>query len=866
MTLRGLISFGAMAIALSSAGQALAQAGPSMELADASSSDEATPGGTIIVTGTRRTDRTVTDSATPIDVYTGEELTKQGSADMNAILQSVVPSFSVGRFAIADGSSFVRPPNLRGLPPDETLVLLNGKRRHRSSLVQLGGGALSEGSHSVDLAQIPAIAVDRIEVLRDGSSAQYGSDAIAGVINIGLKRNDSGITGYARYGQYYEGDGEDYQAALNAGFALGDNGFISVSGEYVNSAHTSRGAQRPGALALQNAFPDLDVADPVQVWGNPKLEAERLFVNGGFDFGDSELYFFGNYGHSFQEEYFNYRQSVTVTGPNAAGTGTQTFSRAGVFNPIYLDVVGIDATSGLPIYDANGSTFSFTSLYPAGFTPMFFGKMDDVSGTAGYKGTFGFGVNYDFSASFGQDTLKYYLTDTINPSMGPDSPAEFYAGLLRQSETNLNADFTYPWEVGFASPVTIGFGTEYRRESYEIGLGDNGSYAIGPYALQLLNTFDAQGNRNRVTQPIGSNGFPGYGPDIASQAAQKSYAFYLDIETDIIEALTVGGAVRYEHFSEFGGTTNVKGKLRYAISDAIAIRGAASTGFRAPTIGQINTSSIATTFLPGNPNPVELATLPVTNAAAQYYGAVPLQPETSVNLTAGLVLTPMAGASLSIDYYNIKVSDRIGNSQAFEVLDADRVALQALGVTNWASLGQVQYLTNAFDTRTQGVDVVGSYVARTASAGTFTTTLGFNWNKTEVTAFDPDVIDDARIANIETQLPKYRVVLTQNWEMGPFTALVRGNYYSKYQLTASNGVAQWFGSEFVFDLEVSYALTENFRLTAGAQNIFDNYPEKDLRGGVYAATGGQFNGIVYPDSSPFGFNGGFWYVKAGIQF
>lgn len=868
----------AVAVSVAAAAPAIAQSTtppPGVpEGASASEVDEpaadAVPGETILVTGTRRTDRTVAESPVPVDVYTAADFIQQGSADTNQLLQNVVPSFSVQRFAIADGSSFVRPPNLRGLPPDETLVLVNGKRRHRSALVQLGGGSLSEGSQAVDLAQIPAIAFDSLQVLRDGASAQYGSDAIAGVINIGLRRNDSGLTAYARVGQFYEGDGDDYQVAANVGLKIGDSGFFNVSAEYVNAGKTSRGVTRPTALYLQQTFPNLDVPDPAQRYGNPDLESERVFFNAGIDAGDnSEVYLFGNYGHSFQEESFNYRLSQTVTGPGTDGT-IQTFGRTGLFNPIYL--------TRLPngYYDSTGATFSFVSLYPGGFTPIFFGEIDDASVTGGWRGTLDFGLTYDFSLAYGQDRLKYTMTNTLNPSLGPDTNTEFYLGSLEQRETNVNMDFSYPLEIGFAKPLTIAFGGEYRRQSYTLGLGDEQSYAVGPYARQVVQRPD--GTTFVATQPIGGNGFPGYGPDIASDSSQQSVAIYLDIETDVTEAFSIGGAVRYEHFSDFGGTTNVKAQARYAFSDVIAIRGSASTGFRAPTPGQINTSSVATTFLPGNSEPVELATLPVTNPAAIFFGAEQLSPETAVNLSAGLVLTPAPNATISIDYYNIKVDDRIGTTSAFDVnagtpaeVAARREQLRLLGVSNYATLGQVQYLTNAFDTRTQGVDVVASYLMRTGSAGTFNTTLGFNYNETEVTARNPDVIDDTRVANIESILPKVRVVASENWSLGAISATVRGNYYSEWTDTASNGVGQKYGGRFIVDLEVGYDITPNIKFTLGAQNILDTYPDRDTRGttstnGVYPTTGGLLTGSVYPDSSPFGFNGGFYYARVGVNY
>jgi iron complex outermembrane receptor protein len=897
MKYQGLISRSAVAISLLYSMPVLAQ-----DVAPQAA--EGAPGQTIIVTGTRRTDRTVAESPTPIDVYSGEELQKLGVADMNQVLQNLVPSFSVARYAIGDGSSFVRPPNLRGLAPDQTLVLVNGKRMHRSALVQIGANAQSAGAHSADLAQIPAIALKSVEVLRDGASAQYGSDAIAGVINMGLRDDTDGISGYARYGQYYRGDGDDYQVALNGGFKLGDNGFINISGEYVNAGKTSRGVTRPGALELSQEQPNIGVPALAQRYGNPKMESYRFFVNGGFDLGDdSSIYFFGNYGHSFQEESFNYRQSV-----NSAN-----FSKNGIYNDYFTDfdntTPGIQTgAAGGNVYAPNGynpatrdytqvSTCSdplvqnWSCVYPGGFTPIFFGKIDDISGTVGYKGTLGFGLNYDISGSYGQSTLKYSMNGTMNPSLGVTSPTEFYLGKLEQRETLFNADFSYPWEVGFASPITIAFGGQYFRESYEIGLGDAASYAIGPYTGNLVfhqdgtPVLNADGSQLSVALPVGANGFPGYGPAIAGESSRNSKGLYIDVEGDITEQFSLGLAGRYEHLSDFGNSTTGKVSARYAVvPDVFALRGTVATGFRAPTPGQTNTSSIATTFNPGNPNAIEFMTLPVASPVAQYLGAVPLKPEESVSFSGGAVFTPAPGASLTIDYYNIKVKDRIGTTGSRVITDAQRPQLQALGLANYATVNEVQFLTNAFDTRTQGIDVVGSYRFNTASAGTFNTTLAFNYNKTKVISvgIDPDtgspIISDTRIQQLQNTLPKTRVILTENWTSGALSIMARMNWYGKYKvfddgagLNNATYVQQTFGSEFVFDFEASYKVNDNFTLSAGVQNLFSNYPDKyDNRAGglgpVYGSTGGRFTGDIYPDVSPFGFNGGFWYGRVGFKF
>ncbi|KQN06595.1 TonB-dependent receptor [Sphingobium sp. Leaf26] len=912
MKYKGLISRSAIAVYLCYSIPVLAQDAPPQAAA-------AEPGQTIIVTGTRRTDRTVAESPTPIDVYSGVELQKQGTADMNQVIQNLVPSFSVARYAIGDGSSFVRPPNLRGLAPDQTLVLINGKRMHRSALVQIGANAQSAGAHSADLAQVPAIAVRAVEVLRDGASAQYGSDAIAGVINMTLRDDTDGISGYARYGQYYRGDGEDYQLALNGGFKLGDSGFINISGEYVNAGKTSRGVTRAGADLLAQEQPTIGVPKLAQRYGNPKMESYRFFVNGGFDLGDdASVYFFGNYGHSFQEESFNYRQSLDTAGVDIEGN---SFGRNGIFNDYFTDfdntrpgiqtgaaggnvyapnsfeVNGAFAREGSVVRDytkvsncSDPLVQNWSCVYPGGFTPIFFGKIDDVSGTVGYKGKLGFGLNYDISGSYGQSTLRYTMNGTMNPSLGITSPNEFYLGKLEQRETLVNADFSYPWEVGFASPVTIAFGGQYFRESYELGLGDQASYAIGSYTGNLVfhqdgtpvySGFDENGDpvQLSVNLPVGANGFPGYSPAIAGESARNSKGLYIDIEGDVTEQLSFGIAGRYEHLSDFGNSTTGKFSARYAVvPDIVALRGTVATGFRAPTPGQVNSSSIATGFNPGNPNAIESMTLPVTSPVAAFLGATPLKPEESVSFSLGTVFTPAPGFTLSVDYYNIKVKDRIGTSGTFEIKDSDRPTLQSLGLANYATVNEVQFLTNAFDTRTQGVDVVGSYRFATDNMGSFNTTLAFNYNKTKVTKWDPDIVSATRIQQLEKTLPKTRVILTENWNNGPFSVLARMNWYGKYTqsddgtgLNNATYVQQTFGSEFVFDFETSYEVNDNFTLSVGVQNLFSNYPDKyDNRAGglgpVYGSTGGRFTGDIYPDVSPFGFNGGFWYGKVGFKF
>lgn len=610
----------------------------------------------IIVTGTRRVDRTAAESTAPIDVFDDRALATEAPSDMNDVLTNLIPSFNVGRQALGGASAFSRPASLRGLASDETLILVNGKRRHRSAVVQtIAQGDISTGSQSVDLNQIPVIAIERIEVLRDGAAAQYGSDAIAGVINYTLRSAREGATVTARAGQYYRGDGESLQAAGNFALPLGAEGFVNISAEYVNAKQTSRAGQRPDALALQTTYPEIYVRNPVRTVGDPLSEIYRLWVNGETKVtDDSRFYFIGNYNESRYGMDFAYRLPRTVQGPNATGTGIQTFSYSrGVFETIYLD--------RLPNgnYDAAGRTWNANEIYPGGFVPRLKGDPRDTSLALGYAGETSFGLRYDFSANYGANKIDYVLSNTLNPSLGPDTPRSFDVGAEKQSELNFNADFSYLLDLGLRAPVSIAFGAEHREETYKLLVGEPASYVIGPYAAQTVENPD--GSTFLVTTGVGANGQPGYSPATAVDKSRSNYSLYLDVEADVLERLTLGAAVRYENYSDFGETTNGKIAARYEFSDAFSMRGTASTGFKAPTAGQLFTTDITSVFL-GSATPVEESTLPVHTPAAQYFGAKPLKPEKSRNFSLGFVFMPTSGLTASLDAYRIKVEDRLGMS------------------------------------------------------------------------------------------------------------------------------------------------------------------------------------------------------------
>jgi iron complex outermembrane receptor protein len=765
---------------------------------------------------------------------------------------------------------------LRGLPPDQILVLINGKRMHRSALVQVAGDSLTAGSQGPDLSQIPSVALGRIEVLRDGASAQYGSDAIAGVINLGLRTNDSGYEVNARYGQTYEGDGKDWQLSANAGFKLGD-GFVNLSGEFNDQGLFNRAADRPDGAPLRAL--GIKVPLPGTRYGQPESTSYRFVINSAVPVGDKdEVYFFGNYGYAKQEVDFNYRRpfAVTVT-PGAAtvpgATPATSFTLGESVGPIYLDkIAGLLTATGAPVYSATGAIFRGSTFFPDGFTPLFKSRNEDYSGVIGYRGETGFGMHFDFSAGMGKNRISYNMDNTLNPSMGPASPKTFYLGLLEQRETNFNLDVSYPVEIGFASPLNVAGGLEFRRETYAVGIGEVASYQIGPYASQTVQRAD--GTRFIANAALGANGFPGYSPDAATETSRTNYSAYVDLETDVVDGFTVGLAGRYDHFSDFGGTFNGKISARWAINEAIALRGAASTGFRAPTPGQSSTANVQTAFPNGSVVPVAVATVTAGSTTGLYFGSQPLKPEKSTSFSGGFVLTPGSGFTATVDYYNIAVRDRIAITSSFNVTAADRIALAALGVANAADLGQVNYFTNGFRTRTQGVDTVLSHRADTG-AGLFSTSLAVNYNSTKVTERTiPAAIDVRRANNIEGLSPKWRGVLAESWSSGMFDATGRLNYFGKITSYNNNPNAagitdptsiQEFRADWSFDLEVGVTFAERFRVAAGAENIFNRYPQRDVRN-LFSQTNAPANGRIYNDASPLSYMGGFWYIRGQAKF
>lgn len=871
--------------------------------------------GDIVVIGTRRTDRSVTDSASPIDVISSAELAAQPAVNMLDAVRNLVPSFFVPQNTISDASTFVRAPSLRGLGADQILVMINGKRYNRSALVNVYTGAdtaLSFGSQGADIGNIPAIAIGNLQVLRDGATAQYGADALAGVLNYSI-RKDVGIEAQALYGQTYRGDGESKIFSGYGGLKLGDRGFVSLAGEYYDQGQTSRGVTRASAIRIQQNLPGVAVPNPAQIWGTSPGHGYKLFLNGAIDVGaQSQIYFTGNLAHSKTNQSFNYRPSQTNTGfvrNDGTADSTVPLSRNGSFNPIYLTAcptgnASCTAVNGVPgfVFDAN--TYSFTSIYPGGFTPRFIGKVDQIYGTLGFKGKADSGFTYDVSGTLSRNSLDLSMTNSLSASYGPQSQTSFQFGKLIQSEITLNADFTYPLEVGFDSPIVLSAGSEYRRERYEKTTGDLQSYGAGPYASQALYTLVSPGVYSRlltvnptcptfnasasatavctVNQSPAASGYGGTSPTFAGVSTQNSYAFYVGAETDITKALTVGFAGRYEHYNTFGGVVVGKANALYRITDAVSLRATVGTGFHAPSPGQNNTQVVTTNFLGGNQ--VQTGTYPTSSAIAQFYGAGLLRPERSTNYGAGIVLKPLSRLSVTVDGYIIEIRNRIGISQNFTVSADNIAALPSLASVGLG--GVVNYFTNGFDVSSKGIEAVANYRTELLG-GPLNFTLAYSYNRLKaknikLTTAGQPLVSLQQQYNIANLAPRNRITASAAWQIDNFTINARANYFGEwsnaleYNLVApvagatSAPPSQIFSGKTLFDLDVSYTVAKHYTLTLGANNLFNIFPDKIKASPVnpiYALSGGLNDGQVYPRSGgPFGMNGGFYYARLRVKY
>lgn len=786
---------------------------PSVASAQSTTTEtEATPEPERIqVVGSRLSVRTATETSSPVDIITGEDLMAGGFTETARALQYAIPSFNFPSSSITDGSDAVRPASLRGLSPDHTLVLVNGKRRHTSALVHLNG-TTGRGSSNADLNAIPISAIKRIEVLRDGAAAQYGSDAIAGVINIVLKDNTEGGSAAVSLGQTYEGDGEQLKLQGSMGINLFDQGGLTLSFEYHSKNRTNRAGLDP-----RQQYPLLDDGslDPREETfdrqshhvGDAEVSNSALFFNTFYEIGDGELYGFGGWSARVSESGAFYRRAL---------------------DPRNLEEV-----------------------YPDGFLPILAPETNDASVNFGYR----FGLSdwfADASIGYGESEFIYKLKNSLNASLGPDSPTEFDAGTLVANEFTANFELSRFIPFVNYSELSLTLGASYRENAYRIYAGDEESYIDGE--------FDGR--------PAGSQGFTGFRPDSEVRESRSNRGLYVDVENQLTDDFQWGAAVRFENYSDFGSNTSWKLSGRYALTDSLSVRATANTGFRAPSVQQLYFTNISTLFVnrDGELVPEQSGTFNNISNVARELEIGNLRPEESQSVSAGVVWSGTNGLSLTVDAYQIEIDDRIILSSALIPSDSEAVAdaLAAAGADN------ARFFVNAVDTTTRGVDVVLAQNFDLGAYGRLRGQVAYGYNETEIDRVQlPAILDgleDRLFDNVERtrmtrSVPRNTGTVSFNHRLNDWTTHLAFSYFGEYTLENNQGVQTSFSGKWITDLSVQYQISDRLVAKVGAQNLFDVYPDKQR-------PENQFNGIfLYPNTNaPFGFNGGYYYARLSYVF
>jgi iron complex outermembrane receptor protein len=839
-------ALGALLVLPAIAHAADAAAAPSpIVTADAASADvAAAEGSTIVVTGVRGSrPRTIADSPVPIDVISPQELKATGRTGLKEILGNVIPSLTMPALGGGGTSASVRPISIRGLSGDYLLVLVNGKRRHTTSLIN-NLSRISGGSTPVDIDLIPTNAVGRIEVLRDGAAAQYGSDAISGVINIILDSAPEGGEFTTTAGQLYEKGGALIQQTLGYGTRIGDGGFIrfAVEGKYHDRADSS--AQPvPNIFPLVNGAPDPREAnvDHVIAGGYGRSNRDKI-VNSSYNAElpigrDLKLYSFST---------LSYRDIKDARGaafPSPTGYG-------GLAN-------------------SQGQT-SLPDIYPAGFQAYRRIKEWDYQSTAGLKGGIG-GWDFDLSSSYGKDHVWLGAENTLNPSIGPSSPTSFFMGKQIQTLWVNNLDFSRSYDVGLAEPLAVAVGFEHRWEKFQNKAGEPDSYRDGGYVIPDDGTPFGDLYGGRSPSP-GLVSFTGTSPADATSLSRNNYAAYVDLSTNITQPWFVGVAGRFEHYDDSAGdTASWKVSTRYDLGSGFALRGGVNTGFRAPSLAQTGFSTTQNTVTVIGDDRVLTTSkfLPVNSAAALALGAKPLKPEKSLNFTAGATFE-RGPFRFTVDAYQIRVNDRIVKTEFLGTAANGGSAIKAILVANGvANVDSAQFFTNAIDTRTRGIDVVAEYALRTAAIGTFRLNAAYSYNKTKIL----NIIDNpSQLSSLNVTLfgrqaqrdllvstPHSKIVFSADWSIGRAHALLRATRYGSYiESSTVEASDRKFGAKIVTDLDIGYDLSDHVTVSVGANNLFDVYPDKN---GIIAYDGsGQ-----YGNFAPFGLSGGFYYGRVSVR-
>lgn len=836
--------------------------------------------GAVAVVGSRRTERTVTESPVAVDIISAEEIKQTGRTEVGQILQMLVPSLNFSRATVADGTDHQRPFTLRGMGPDQVLVLVNGKRRHTGALVNINN-SIGRGSAGVDLNALPASAIDRIEVLRDGAAAQYGSDAIAGVVNIILKQT-APFDVSATLGQTEVGDGQVVQADLSRSIALGETGFLNLSGEFRSRGFTNRSLPdlRPqygdSVTVAAGAFvatPNSRVADGARRnlvnhrQGDAATQDAVLFFNAGKTVGrDVQLYAFGGLSRRVGE---------------AAGF----FRRAG---------------------DARTVRF----LYPDGFLPLINTTIWDQSVAAGARGDLA-GWRWDASSTYGGNSFRFDVSNSNNASLGnvvqnraggqtvcydgtPNGPrrnellpcgsappTRFYAGALRFAQVTSNVDLSRGFAVsGFAAPLNVAVGAEHRYERYGIGQGEPYSYLDGGALVRDngRSTFTLGDSLLRASP--GAQVFPGFRPQDARTVSRTAVAGYLDLETKPTARWLVSAAARAENFSDFGSAVIGKVATRVELTSAFALRGSFNTGFRAPSLAQSNLSAASTNFIGNPPVPQEVITLPVNSPAARALGATDLSPERSNNATLGLTWTPTKNFQATLDAFRIAIADRVVFSENL----LGQAVTDRLATLGFRGQTSARFFTNAIDTRTNGLDLVARYGVSLEDGSTLRFTWGTSWNRTFVTrvqgnppqlaALDAQVFGRVERNRYEETQPRLSSRVGVTFQRKQFAFEVQNAYFGGIVLrqgaSVNNAGApiplvtqrqgdQRMAGRWITDVSTSWKFGTNVTLTGGFDNVFDVYPDRNL---AINSNSGIFQ---YSGFSPFGFNGRFGFVRMSYR-
>ena len=779
----------------------------------------------IIVTGTRAEGRTRLDSASPVDVLSGASLQRQGTTELGAALSSVAPSITFPRPSANDGTDAIRPATLRGLSPDQTLVLIDGIRGHTSAYLNTNG-TVGRGSAAVDLNTVPTAALDRIEVLRDGASAQYGSDAIAGVINLRLRHARSGGGAQVNYG-FYDTNIETANdrrhligehaltASLWQGFGFGDDGYVTITGEYMNRRPTNRADVDPRRSSLDPLDAPLRVTGR---YGDPEVEQYTGFINAGTSLTDT----WSLYGYLGYQD----RDSRGAAFPRRPGTNVAT---------------GTAITGG----------YNVGAIYPNGFLPIINTKSRDLNSALGVRGQIA-GFDVDLSGSYGRNKIGFRTLNSANFSYGNASPTEFSDGALIYDQYVVGLDATRRFDV-FQS-LNVAFGVEGRREGFKIQAGEPASYGYAP--------------TNPTGGSPGAQGFGGFSPVNEIERHRRSGSVYLDLEAQVIDKLLVGLAARGEDYSDFGTTATGKLSARYDFAPWFALRGTASTGFRAPSLQQQYFTQIAQVVTNGVP--IQTGTFPSVSAVGQALGGLPLEPEKSTNLSLGTVVRA-GGFDLTVDAYRIHIRNQIGLSENLATGTRGNANFNpaVAAILDPYSVSAARFFINGLATTTKGIDAVAHYRWRTASAGAFDFTIAGNINDVKVTRVPtstatlnpaPTLFARSRILTLEDGTPQQKVTGTIDWSLDKVGALARVTYYGDVNQPGTDVTRDVHtGNHAITDIELRYGAPKGGQIALGVSDLFDVYPDAIIPFNNSTGT------LGFPYYSPFGFNGRQLYVRAGLN-